>query len=262
MEFWLSVWSGKPIYIDRKTGEPVYVPFPFIPVCGTIQNAILNELAKENRSQNGFIHRLLFAILDKLQKEYWSETELDPVVSENWQIILSKLLCLSITLDETSNPNPEILRFTPEAKQILFEWQKATTNQSNNAKNEEISGIYSKLEIYAVRLSLILELLFYACNKSDKKAISDISIKGALKLVEYFKNSALKVNSIISNASPLDKHPADRQELYNALPDTFTTETGKQIAIGLRIPERSFKRFLKDKELFNWISRGNYEKCI
>ena len=118
------------------------------------------------------------------------------------------------------------------------------------------------MEIYAVRLSLILELLFYACNKSDKKAISDISIKGALKLVEYFKNSALKVNSIISNASPLDKHPADRQELYNALPDTFTTETGKQIAIGLRIPERSFKRFLKDKELFNWISRGNYEKCI
>ncbi|MGB3227120.1 MAG: YfjI family protein [Saprospiraceae bacterium] len=262
MEFWLSVWSGKPIYIDRKTGEPVYVPFPFIPVCGTIQNAILNELAKESRSQNGFIHRLLFAILDKLQKEYWSETELDSVVSENWQIILSKLLYLSIAIDETSNPKPEILRFTTEAKLILFEWQKANTDQSNNAKNEEISGIYSKLEIYAVRLSLILEMLFYACNESDKKAISVKSIQGALKLVEYFKNSALKVNSIISNASPLDKHPADRQELYKALPDKFTTEIGLQIAVGLGIPERSCKRFLKEKELFNWLSRGNYEKCI
>lgn len=262
MEFWLSVWSGKPINIDRKTGEPVFIPLPFISVCGTIQNGILNELAKDSRTQNGFIDRILFVIPDNIQKEYWSETDLSPIVSENWQRIVSNLLSLSITNDETLNPCPEVLKFAPEAKRILFEWQKVNTDQSNDAENEAVSGIYSKMEMYAVRLALILEMMRYACKESDKQAVSVQSIQGALKLVEYFKNSAVKVNSIISNASPLDKHPADKQALYKALPDTFTTETGLQIAEKLGVAERTFKRFLNEKDLFNWIRRGEYEKRI
>jgi hypothetical protein len=262
MEFWLSVWSGKPINIDRKTGEPVFIPLPFISVCGTIQNGILNELAKESRTQNGFIDRILFVIPDNIQKEYWSETDLDPAVSENWQSIVSNLLSLSITNDETLNPSPEVLKFTPEAKRILFEWQKVNTDQSNDAENEAVSGIYSKLEMYAVRLALILEMMLYACNESNKQAVSVEATQGAIKLVEYFKNSAIKVNSIISNANPLDKHPADKQALYKALPDTFTTETGLQMAEELEVAERTFKRFLKEEELFNRISQGKYEKRI
>ena len=262
MEFWLSVWSGKPINIDRKTGEPVFIPLPFISVCGTIQNGILNELAKESRTQNGFIDRILFVIPDNIQKEYWSETDLSPVVSENWQTILSNLLNLSITNDETLNPSPEILKFTPEAKRILFEWQKVNTDQSNDAANEAVSGIYSKLEMYAVRLALILEMMRYACNESDKQAVSVEAIKGALKLVEYFKSSAVKVHSIISNANPLDKHPADKQALYKDLPNTFTTETGLQVAESLGVPERTFKRFLNETDLFKCMSRGKYEKRV
>ncbi len=262
MEFWLSVWSGKPINIDRKTGEPVFIPLPFISVCGTIQTGILNELAKESRTQNGFIDRILFVIPDNIQKTYWTEKDLNPDVIESWQNIVSNLLSLSITYDETLNPSPEILKFTPEAKRILFEWQKANTDQSNDAENEAVSGIYSKMEMYAVRLALILEMMKYACNESNKQAISVEAMQGALKLVEYFKNSAIKVNSIISNASPLDKHPSDKQTLYIALPDTFTTEAGLQIAKSLGVAERTYKRFLNDKELFNRTSRGEYEKRI
>ena len=262
MEFWLSVWSGKPINIDRKTGEPVFIPLPFISVAGTIQNGILNELAKESRTQNGFIDRILFVIPDNIQKEYWSETDLPPVVSENWQSIISNLLSLSVSNDDTFNPSPEVLKFTAEAKRILFEWQKVNTDQSNDAENEAVSGIYSKLEMYAVRLALILEMMRYACNESDKQAVSIEAVQGALKLVEYFKNSAVKVYSIISNASPLDKHPFDKQTLYKALPDTFTTESGLQIAESLSIAERTFKRFLNEGELFNRLRRGEYEKRI
>ena len=262
MEFWLSQWSGKPINIDRKTGEPVFIPLPFISVAGTIQKGILNELAKDSRTQNGFIDRILFVIPDKIQKEYWSETDLAPVVSENWERIVSNLLSLSVSNDDTLNPRPEVLKFTPEAKKILFEWQKANTDQSNKAESEALSGIFSKMDMYVLRLALILEMLRYACNESDKQAVSIEAVQGAVKLVEYFKNSAVKVNSILTNTSPLDKHPADKQALYKALPDTFTTETGLQIAEGLGVAERTFKYFLNEKELFIRISRGEYEKRI
>jgi hypothetical protein len=262
MEFWLSQWSGKPINIDRKTGEPVFIPLPFISVAGTIQKGILNELAKDSRTQNGFIDRILFVIPDNIKKECWSETDLPLVVSENWESIISTLLNLSVTNDDTLNPSPEVLKFTPEAKKVLFEWQKVNTDQCNEAENEAVSGIYSKMDMYVLRLALILEMMRYACNESDKQAISIEAVQGAVKLVEYFKSSAVKVNSILSNASPLDKYPADKQNLYKALPDTFTTETGLQIAEGLDVPERTFKNFLNKKELFTRISRGEYEKHI
>jgi hypothetical protein len=41
MEFWLSSWSCKPINIDRKSGDPVFIASPYIPVVGTIQNKVL-----------------------------------------------------------------------------------------------------------------------------------------------------------------------------------------------------------------------------
>jgi hypothetical protein len=262
MEFWLSQWSGKPINIDRKTGEPVFIPLPFISVAGTIQKGILNELAKDSRTQNGFIDRILFVIPDNIQKEYWSETDLPPVVSENWYSIISNLLSLSVTNDDTLNPSPEVLKFTPEAKRVLFEWQKVNTDQCNDAENEAASGIFSKMDMYVLRLALILEMMLYACSESKKEAISIEAVKGAIKLVEYFKTSALKVNSIISNASPLDKLPTDKQNLYNALPETFTTVIGLQLAEGLGFAERTFKYFLNEKELFTRIRFGEYKKRI
>lgn len=262
MEFWLSAWSGKPINIDRKTGEPVFIPLPFISVCGTIQNGILHELAKGNRTQNGFIDRILFVIPDNIQKEYWNDSELCHSVSNNWQNIISNLLRLSINQDDNKNPNPKILKFSPEARRILFKWQKENADQINNIENEALRGIYCKMEMYAVRLALILEMMSYACEESDKQAICVKSVVGALKLVNYFKNSAVKVNLILTNANPLDKYPADRQLLYEALPYQFTTETGLRIAEKLGFANRTFKKFLTSAELFKRTSWGNYQKLI
>lgn len=195
-EFWLSVWSGNTVKVNRKTSDQYNIPLPFISVAGTIQPGVLNELA-DNRTENGFLDRLLFVVPDNLKKEYWSETELNPSIVENWQTIISNLLDVSIIQDETNNPQPEILRFTPEAKQLLFEWQKELTDQSNKPENEAISGINAKIEMYAVRLALILQMVRYACNEGDKQAIGMEAVQGALKLVEYFKKTAIKVHSIV-----------------------------------------------------------------
>jgi hypothetical protein len=260
-QFWLSVWSGKSIRINRKTTEPIYLPKPFIPVIGTIQPAVLNDLAN-NRTQNGFLDRLLFVAPDNLKKPYWSEKELKPKIFENWQTIITNLLNLSIDLDETNNPQSKILKFTPEAKELLFEWQRGLADQSNSTQNEALVGINAKIEMYAIRFSLILQLLKYACNEGGKQAIEIEAVQGALKLVEYFKRTAIKVHYIINNASPLDKQPLEKQKLYFKLPETFKTSEGIEIAKKLEVSERTFKRFLNNKELFKRIRQGEYEKLF
>jgi len=258
-QFWLSVWSGKPIRINRKTSDPIFIELPFISVAGTIQPGVLYALAA-NRTENGFLDRLLFVVLDDLKKEYWSEVELNPRIAENWNNIISKLLDLSVLQDETNTLQPEILKFSPEAKTILFDWQRKLTDESNNPENEAMSGIYAKMEMYAARLALCLEMMRFACGESDKKNVGIEAVQGAIKLVEYFKKTAFKVHSIISNASPLDKLPRDKQAVYKALPDTFKTSVGVQVAENMGMAERTFKRFLSIRELFNNHTRGEYEK--
>lgn len=259
-QFWLSVFSGKPIRVSRKTSDPTYIPLPHISVAGTIQNGLLNELAKDNRTENGFTDRLLFVFPDNLKRKYWNETDIDPILIENWSSIISSLLNLSFQCDDAQDPKPEILRFNPNAKELLYKWQRENTDLCNKPENELISGIYAKAEIYAIRFSLILQLLQYACGEDDKTEISIEAVHGALKLVEYFKNSAIKVHSIVSNTSPLDKLPIDKQSLYNALPDYFTTHEGIKVAEGLGMAERTFKYFISSRDLFRNTKRGEYEK--
>jgi hypothetical protein len=261
-QLWLSVWSGKSIRINRKSSDPILIECPYISVAGTTQLETLGELAA-NRTSNGFLDRVLFAVLENLKKEYWSEKELNPAISESWQSIIFSLLDLPLNQDLNNNIQPTVLSFAPQAKSAFTKWYNENVDQSNEAENDASGGIYSKFVSYTARLALILELMKYACNESDKRAVSLESMQGALKLVEYFKKSAIRVHAIISNtSSPLDKLPTDRQTLYNALPDNFTTEAGLDVAKRFGVIERTFKNFLNEKELFNKASRGKYEKRI
>ena len=258
MEFWLSTWSVKPIIIDRKTGDPIYISLPFISVVGTIQKSILVELAKDNRSQNGFIDRILFVYPDNLQKPYWNDIEIDEIYIKNWNSIISNLMDLTLQFDDEGNPEPQILRFTTEAKEILYNWQRKNTDQCNNAESEELSGVYSKFDIHAIRFSLLLEMLFWACNESDREAIGCRAIMGAIKLAEYFKKTALKVNSIISN--PIANLKKVEREIYQSLPDIFKRTEGMVIANNFKMSKRTFCRFLNKKDLFDKAQTGIYEK--
>lgn len=261
-ETWLSAWSGKPITIDRKSSEPIYIPQPYIMVVGTIQNGLIHELAKDSRTQNGFMDRILFVNPDNVLKPYWSESNVNQEIIDSWHKILIKILNLPLILDQTQNPKANLLHFSPEAKQIMYQWQRQNTDECNKAENDAIKSIFSKMDIYAVRLALNLEMLYWACNDSDKQAISTKAVTGAIQLVEYFKKSAIKVHTILSETSPFDNLPLDKQVIYESLPEVFTTETGVEVAKRLGMAERTFKRLLSDKALFKHLSRGEYERLF
>ena len=260
MEFWISNFNSKPVNIDRKSNEPIFIPRPFISVCGTIQTGILKELAAESRSKNGFIDRILFVIPD-IEKEYWNDKEIDSIIIQNWKTIINQLLNLPVLWDDTLNPVPEVLQFSPEAKKLLFRWQRENTDKCNDAETETLSGIYSKFDMYVCRLALILQMLRWACNEGNKEAISIEAVEGAIKLIEYFRISAEQVHNILTS-NPLDRLPVDKLSLYNALPKAFTTGSAQKIAIDFQMEERKVRRFLNEPEYFLKIKHGYYEKLF
>ena len=73
-QFWLSVFSAKTTISDRKNAKSsIFIKRPYISVIGTIQKKILSELAKGERSSNGFIDRILFVMPNLQQKDLWND---------------------------------------------------------------------------------------------------------------------------------------------------------------------------------------------
>lgn len=237
------------------------IPEPFISVIGTIQPAVLDLFAGGHRNVNGFIDRILFVMPDHVKKEYWNEAEMPEHIVGEYRRLMNKLLDLQSDLSGEKR-KANTLRLDKVAKNHLFTWQKYNTDLCNTSDDESLSGIYSKLDIYTPRFTLMMQLLRFACDVAGKDAIDQASVEGAIKLTEYFRKMANKVNFVLNNPDPLDKLNADKRKLYKALPDIFGRELGLQIADNLGFKRATFDRFVKDKNYFIRVSHGTYEKLV
>lgn len=259
-EFWMSVFNHKVAMSDRKSSQSgVFIRNPFLCVIGTIQPKVLTDLAANNRNANGFMERILYVFPADQSKPKWDRTRRLPSfdIAAAWREILSSLIGIVPTVDSNGEIIPEDVPFSPDALDRLYQWQNEQTDRCNVDCSDTLTSIASKLEIYAIRFSLLLALADWACG-SKKKLIDVDTVERALRLAEYFRSTASKVQGIISEDALTELQLA----VLSVLPDSFTTAEGVAIAGKCGMPERSFKRFLKDRKgvLLTRNTYGNYTK--
>lgn len=259
-EFWLSAWSGKQISIDRKMSDSILITHPFISVAGTIQTALLTEITKENRGRNGFIDRILFVKPPNLIKQGWHDKEMPIELVDKYHSIIDKLISLPTNINEHGQIETTKVRFSPSAREKIFAWVNTiNTPLVNQTDNDDLKGIYTKLEMYVPRFALILHLLEWASgDTSQKNEIGLESVKGAIELAEYFRSSAIEINREVNNK--VDNLPTIFKNWYDKISQKFTTNEAVIIGSNLEIPERTVKRFLQKEEYFRKIKHGQYEK--
>jgi Protein of unknown function (DUF3987) len=261
-EFWLSAWSGKQISIDRKMSDSILITHPFISVAGTIQTALLTEITKENRGRNGFIDRILFVKPPNLIKQGWHDKEMPIELVEKYHSIIDKLISLPTNINEHGQVETTKVRFSPSAREKIFAWVNSiNTPLVNQTDNDDLKGIYTKLEMYVPRFALILHLLEWASgDTSQKNEIGLESVKGAIELAEYFRNSALEINKEVNNK--VDSLPTNYRNWFDKLSQKFTTNEALTIGKKMDIPHRTVSRFLEREDCFSKIKHGQYEKKL
>ena len=258
-QFWLSVFSAKTTMSDRKNAKSsIFIKRPYISVIGTIQKKILNELAKGERSSNGFIDRILFVMPNLQQKARWNDKELPENIEQEWNAIIEKLIQQECSLNEFGEIEPRILLFTENAKRRLYEWQHHFSELCDRETNDTIVSIYCKLEIYIIRFALIIQLARWTCEECDKEAIDIESVRRAIELAEYFRTTAIRVQTSIGNEQLNELH----RTIYHHLPQRFTTAEGIALAESYGMKEHAFKMMLKRHlgTLFKKINHGEYSK--
>lgn len=262
-QFWLMAYSASPIQVTRKNliGS-LSIKKPFISVVGTLQPLLLQSLAEGSRSKNGFIDRILFVYPPKISKKYWGDMDLPSYVTDNWKSIINRLLMLEQSVDENGTAIPKKLRYSNQAWECLYAWHRHNTDLINDCEEDSIRGIYSKLEIYISRFSLILQLLRWCCEETNKDQIDLQSVEGAVLIVEYFRTTALRAQQTLKIDDLLVDVPPHLVKVFKALPSEFTTAEGVEIAQRLKMSRDSFNRFTKKYIglLFDNYQRGKYRK--
>ncbi|WP_282073970.1 DUF3987 domain-containing protein [Polaribacter atrinae] len=256
-ETYLSLWSGTTISIDRASGKSLRIEDPFIGVIGSTQISVLKSFAKDGRSSNGFMDRLLFVYPDTQKTLKWNINKVDERILENYFSIISNLIETSIDQKE-----PLLIPIEKKAKKYLFDWQN---NRPEEYLFEYERSIEIKLQQYVIRFALILQSIHHAANKSTLDNIEMFAIKGGIKLFHYFYNNAIKVRQETIKKAYLDTLTVLQKTILKDLPDTFTTAQGLKIACKKindkpRISQRQFKTYLTDRKLFKKIAHGKYEK--
>jgi len=257
---YLSLYNNIPTTINRKTDEPKNITNAFLSVCGTIQPAILERLASDKKDQSGFTGRFCFLYPENAQAKPLPNNTFDKDYLEEWNEMLQEII------KEYRTDNAITYTLSNEANEMFIKWNIDKTNRINATDNETIKMIYSKSELWLIRLSLILEVLnrvFYEHPKTsdyNNMLISAKSMSGAIELTEYFINTSIKVHEIATNSNPLAKYPLNVQNFIEALPEYFETKTAVSIGSEFNIPERTVKNYLRDKNIFKRIERGQYEK--
>jgi hypothetical protein len=256
-ETYLSLWSGTTISIDRASGKSLRIEDPFIGVIGSTQISVLKSFAKDGRSSNGFMDRLLFVYPDTQKTLKWNINKVDERIHENYFSIISNLIETSIDQEE-----PVLIPIEESAKKHLFDWQN---NRPEDYLFEYERSIEIKLQQYVIRFALILQSIHHAANESNINKIEMFAIKGGIKLFHYFYNNAIKVRQEITKKAYIDTLTVLQKTILKDLPDAFTTAQGLKIACKKindkpRISQRQFKTYLTDRKLFKKIAHGKYEK--
>jgi hypothetical protein len=191
-EFWLSVNTGAPIKVNRKgnQGETHVIPRPCITFLGGLTPANMDVMRPTDRD-DGWLDRFLFTYPDLPSgARVWKKRDVPDHLLAAWREAIRYLWNRQPLAVVGSHVEPRVIRLDPEAEEV---WSKWFTRQSGETRDPafppELLGPWSKLELYTVRIALILSQLHqaYTGRPGDPRNVDALTMHHAIQVSDYFK---------------------------------------------------------------------------
>jgi len=193
-DFYLSLWSGKPVKVDRRSlREPIFVPHPCASLVGTIPPDLLSELTDEQGREDGFIHRVLFVYPDPVPGG-WTEDSIPAGVWEKYLQLFEGLWRLTPTVGDDGSWEPVVVRFTDAGKAQWVKWDNEHHREMGAPDfPDQLRGPWAKLEAYCARFALVIQVVRHVAGEAQSEQVDALSVASAAALVEYLKSHARRV---------------------------------------------------------------------
>lgn len=265
--FWNERYNHSDIIYNRKSEDyNIVVNEPLISVIGGTQIEQLKHLIDGDKTENGFMSRLLFAYPTDQLLELSDNDDVPEDEIHWWNGFIREIIDLDVILDDKKTTViPRTIRLSSEAKRIFMSWKKDNINminEMNSSGNGVLASYFGKLGTALGRLCLIIQIERWRNRETDMEQIDAESVERAILLVEYFRKVFHRIYFYFFVKGDIRLSELERK-VYSALPDEFETCQGKEIAVALGMPERTFSRFISDNtKLFSKQKHGIYHRIF
>lgn len=240
--YWIEFFDGNQVKYERKsTGDYVNLLRPYVSVIGGTQPGLLARMFGGEKETSGFTSRFLKIFPDITHIPKWGQEPISASVAGEWEDIISKVLKTPCGYDDNGEIIPQTVDFSKEAKEVLFKWEERIEAEWEDS-DTYMQGVCGKLKTYAVRFCLIIHVMRSVCDEAGEETIGGACAESAVKLAGYFLEMDKRVHNLVK-AMPVD---GVHQQLFEALPDNFTTAEAVMRGKELGMPERTVKRFLSN----------------
>lgn len=260
---WLSMYNGRPMVIDRKTGKhpTIHVPRAAVSITGNIPPGILKRSLNKERRESGLAARFLMACPPK-RRVQWNDETIPPQVDEAYRRLfeeLYKLHPLSFTDGELQPMDVEISGGA-KAQYIAF------YNDNNDEQMDlvgDLAAVWSKIEETAARLALVFHMVRSCAGEQgvDPRVLDETSMASGIRLAQWFKNEAMRVYAMMAET---DGEEANRRlaEWVDRNGGYTTAREVQQKCRWLKEAGRAEKALqaLVDARLGDWETTGEAQK--
>jgi hypothetical protein len=205
-QFYLSVWSGASISIDRKNqvdGIPIYVPHPNLNIVGNATPEKLGDLNPGGKD-DGLLDRILFSFPDEVQTR-WSLKTISQPLRDKWSDAVGRLYALPLEEDGQGDRRPTVVRFSRAALDRFGAWFDAHCEETEAIDfPRHLKGPWAKLRGYCARIALALEAIHWAYDPfttTPPISIDSETVERAILLIDYFKAHITRAHRVILGKS-------------------------------------------------------------
>lgn len=274
--YWLSLYNQEPLTVNRKSVKNEYIEKPFCTVIGGIQPMKVKELFADDRNENGFIPRILFAYPRNNETPQRNRKQIESKWEMIWENIVQSIYSIPLSVDDISTPVPYVVPLSKEAQQIFDNWEYENICYTDVLDDTDVQkSIYVKYANHLPRIALIIEVL-EQCVKPNFRTqhntytpfeISGNTMLGAVKVLEYYRTNLVELSKqnttkpVSTIEQQIDHLSNDLLGLYQDLQGKFTLQQAYTIGEPYGLSKRQIQYFVsKKKLLFRPHGNGRYSK--
>ena len=261
-ETYNSLGSGLPLRVDRKTTDSYYIPPTAVSVFGTIQPDVLANIFSKGKDKSGFTARFLYFMPENLKLSKWTFNEVNEDLYNQYSKAIHKLLNAEFQMDENGDPIPNFVKFTEEAFNRMVTWHNGDEFYEKiiEDKGNTYYEAFVKLDNYALRLALILQMIYASVENESPNEVGIRAVENAILLVNYFMKEVIKVHNLIYKKDIRLGMSEKQREVYELLSPRFYLCQVYDKVSKIGFTKDQMKKFVGVEMYFTRISRGLYSK--
>ena len=270
--YFLQIWSQEGFNILRKSipGGGYRINNPFVSLIGMIQREKFKEVVNTKIGiSDGFLWRFLPCLGTIETRVRPLEQPIDKSIEDRYNTFIIDIYEYLYRNTLKRNLNTDTLEINPipfflevQSDLIYKDWIAFCIDRWNKTPNEQIRQMINKIEIYCLRLAIILHVAEHGSRIDKITEIQFDTMSRAIQLSEFFLVSMKENFEQLSDTSEKILGVSNKYaELYEAIPTSkFTRIEAVKLGHTFKISMRRVDEFLKRKDMFKKIEHGSYIK--